>query len=507
MAHFQVRKLFLLVASWNILMPRVSSLADEVSVVFQGIDNATTLLLSDDGATLYVGARDEVLSLDVSQPGVMTVKRKTVWPPGPENINQCTERGKNEKVDCPNYIRVLQFLNGTHLYACGSHAFKPHSRLFDRETLEFLGSPKEVRGHCPFNPLKRSAAITVDGELYTATTSDYLEKKPSISRYLSKGRNDMTLDSHMSVLEEPTFIKSFFVPSERKVYFFFSEVGKEYTFTEKLTVSRVAQVCTDDVGGEYMLQKRWTTFAKAPLVCQPQRQLPFTVMQDIVALPPPENERADNTLFYGVFSSQWPSAAAASVVCAFQLSDVNAVFSGNYKTYKTETNQWLPQTDKALNIGKCGLLHENGKKLEYVRKTFLTDGKVQAVNRRLALVSADEDYCRIAVQRTKAANGRAYTVLFLLTESGFLHKAVLLGTGHRIIDKTQVFTPPQVMKSLLLSTAKGVVFVGSSEGVTQVPVSLLLQLLYLPGVRFETRPLLCLGHVSWDLCQCVHDCL
>lgn len=35
-----------------------------------------------------------------------------------------------------------------------------------------------------------------------------------------------------------------YVPSEEKVYFFFSEIGKEYDFIEKFTVSRVAQVCT-----------------------------------------------------------------------------------------------------------------------------------------------------------------------------------------------------------------------------------------------------------------------
>lgn len=29
------------------------------------------------------------------------------------------------KVDCPNFIRVLQFLNSTHMYACGTFAFSP----------------------------------------------------------------------------------------------------------------------------------------------------------------------------------------------------------------------------------------------------------------------------------------------------------------------------------------------------------------------------------------------
>ncbi len=35
-----------------------------------------------------------------------------------------------------------------------------------------------------------------------------------------------------------------YVPSEEKVYFFFSEIGKEFDFIDKFTVPRVAQVCT-----------------------------------------------------------------------------------------------------------------------------------------------------------------------------------------------------------------------------------------------------------------------
>ena len=36
----------------------------------------TTLLLSDDGSTLYVGAQDALLSLDVSQSDDISLKKK-----------------------------------------------------------------------------------------------------------------------------------------------------------------------------------------------------------------------------------------------------------------------------------------------------------------------------------------------------------------------------------------------------------------------------------------------
>lgn len=42
----------------------------------------------------------------------------------------------------------------------------------------------------------------------------------------------------------------------------------------------------------------------------------------------------------------------------------------------------------------------------------------------------------------------------LLSESGYLHKAVLLEKGAHIIEEIQVFKQPQPVKNLLLSIAK-----------------------------------------------------
>lgn len=60
-----------------------------------------------------------------------------------------------------------------------------------------------------------------------------------------------------------------------------------------------------DQGGERVLQRRWTTFLKAQLLCShPEDGFPFNVLQDIFVLTPAEL-RWRETLFYGVFTSQW----------------------------------------------------------------------------------------------------------------------------------------------------------------------------------------------------------
>uniref|UniRef100_A0A3Q2PKA8 Sema domain-containing protein n=1 Tax=Fundulus heteroclitus TaxID=8078 RepID=A0A3Q2PKA8_FUNHE len=88
------------------------------------VSNTTTLLLSQDGERLYVGARDAVLALDVSHKDTVLLRSKLDWSPSEKDLEECSMKGK-EMADCPNFIRVLQFLNSTHMYACGTFAFSP----------------------------------------------------------------------------------------------------------------------------------------------------------------------------------------------------------------------------------------------------------------------------------------------------------------------------------------------------------------------------------------------
>lgn len=46
-----------------------------------------------------------------------------------------------------------------------------------------------------------------------------------------------------SCVSEPTFVSSSLDPDGRKLYFFFSEVGKEFRFPDELRTARVAQIC------------------------------------------------------------------------------------------------------------------------------------------------------------------------------------------------------------------------------------------------------------------------
>nr|XP_046273937.1 semaphorin-4A [Scatophagus argus]XP_046273938.1 semaphorin-4A [Scatophagus argus] len=436
------------------------------------VSNTTTLLLGEDGNMLYVGARDAVLALDVGHKDAIILRNKLAWSPSEKDLEQCSMKGK-KRADCPNFIRVLQFLNTTHLYACGTFAFSPRCIYINSETLTTSLKPDEGRGRCPYDPYQRNTAVTVDGELYTGTVADYRGNRPVISRHLSDGtRVDLKLDDTLGWLEDPTFISSSFIPDEEKIYFFFSEVGREYEFIDKFIVSRVSQICVSDVGGQRTLQRRWTTFAKAQLLCQADNELPYNVIQDIDTLPPAEGAPADDTLFYGIFTSQWSVNSGQSAVCSFRLTDIKSVFSGNYKVLNRDTLQWSTRVqEKVANPGECGLHNASDNALRFVKENFLTDDSVRPVGRSLTLVSTEHNYSHLTVQRVQAFNKKDYTVLFLLTESGYIHKAVLLQSGAHIIEEVQVFEHPQPIKSLKLSVSKRMVYVGTSEGVVRVPTA------------------------------------
>ncbi|XP_063342218.1 semaphorin-4B-like [Pelmatolapia mariae] len=434
------------------------------------LHNTTALLLSRDSSTLYVGAQNTILSLDVNQSDVIRLNKKVQWSPSDKEIKDCTGKGKNVKNECPNFIHVLQPLNSTHLYTCGSYAYSPQEAYIDTQSFSIV-KKTSAKGRCPFSPFERSAVVIADGELFTATTTDFRGLKPQILRYFSKdGRPDVSLETSISLLEEPTFVSSSLDPAEGKLYFFFSEVGKEFSYVDELKTARVAQVCKDDVGGVRTLQKKWTSFTKATLLCQFENQLPFNILQDVFTLPPPEGGDTADTLFYGVFTTQWPRGPE-SAVCVFRLEDIKDVFKGSYRTFVTLTHQWSTQQETHSYLGTCGLGNSTDAVLGEVKKSFLTKNAVTPVGKGPVVVSLEQQYSRVAVMRARAANDTQYTILFLITESGFLHKVVLLDQGPWVIEEIQVFAQPQTVQSMVLSTSKGVLYVGTSEGVTAVPVA------------------------------------
>nr|XP_006113966.1 semaphorin-4A [Pelodiscus sinensis]XP_006113967.1 semaphorin-4A [Pelodiscus sinensis]XP_006113968.1 semaphorin-4A [Pelodiscus sinensis]XP_006113969.1 semaphorin-4A [Pelodiscus sinensis]XP_014424437.1 semaphorin-4A [Pelodiscus sinensis]XP_025035907.1 semaphorin-4A [Pelodiscus sinensis] len=454
----------------RVTFPRGDSRRILTSFSQDGVFNYDTFLLSEDEGTLYVGARDTILSLRVDSPGSMELTGLIKWQPFPGKKQECVFKKKSNLTECFNFLRIMVPVNKTHLYVCGTYAFSPDCSYISLQNFSLVPALQDGKGQCPFDPQHKHTYILVDGELYTGTMNNFQGNEPIISRTLGS-RALLKTDAFLRWLNvDAGFVASVNIPGDEKVYFFFEETAEEFDFLEKLTVSRVARVCKNDVGGEKVLQKKWTTFLKAQLTCSQPGHFPFNVIHHAFVLPQPEGD----AIFYGVFTSQWQMGEVGSTaVCAFSREAIERVFNGKYKELNKESSRWMTYNGDVASPrpGSCSVGSSVDKTLTFMKNHFLMDGKVEPMTKQPLLVKQNEKYTRIVVHQTQDVSGTVYNVMFLGTDRGFLHKAVVAASGAHIIEEIQLFKDPEPVQNLLFSPEKDILYVGHSKGVLQVPLA------------------------------------
>ncbi|KAM4690177.1 semaphorin-4A isoform 1-T3 [Rhinophrynus dorsalis] len=446
------------------------------------VQNYDQLLLSPDEEILYVGARDNVLSLSTKDPGTMRLLKQIAWPSKETFINNCISKAKSNETECFNFIRILLPINDTHLYTCGTNAFKPICTYIDLATFSMPNDSNgdiitfDGKGQSPFDPRHKHTAVIVDGELYTGTVNNFQGNEPIIFRNLGS-RTYLKTDASLGWLHsDASFVGSFNTAgssADSKVYFFFEETAREFDFFDKLTVSRVARVCKNDVGGDKVLQKKWTTFLKAQLTCSDPNDFPFNVLHHVALVHPEDPQRSS---FYGVFSSQWQvGGSSSSAVCSFKLNDIEKVFSGHYKEQNKDSSRWTTYTGPVSTPrpGSCSEEKFSDTVLNFMKDHFLMDGKVFPNGGQPLLIKQSVRYVRIAIDSVQAVSRQHYTVMFLGTDQGSIHKSVLVKNGREshIIEELQLMPTPEPIQNILLAPRKGVLYVGYSGGILQVPLA------------------------------------
>lgn len=453
-----------------------------------GIFNYTTLLLSEDRDALYVGAREAIFEL--SKRNISQRNNKAAWTVEEQPMQKCVLKGKSKERECLNYIRVLQFADEDRLYVCGTYAFTPLCDFLNLEDFSLTGHPEDGRGRCSFDPYQSFTTVMVDGELYTGTTYNFLGSEPIISRH-SRPQSLLRTEYSTSWLNEPSFVYADVIREGRykadgeddKIYYFFTEVSVEYEFFGKLLIPRVARVCKGDLGGQRTLQKKWTSFLKAKLVCSmPELNFVFNVVHDVFIL-----KGADwrDTVIYGVFTSQWGNVGL-SAVCAYNLTTVENVFSrGKYMqkaTVEQSHTKWVryngmtpsPRPGACINNkmrqeGIDGSLHLPDKTLQFVKDHPLLEDPVMPIGNGPRLIIKDVNYTQIVVDRVHALDGNIYDIIFTGTDTGILHKSVVYEGDVHIIEEIQLLKNSEPIKNLLLSSETQSIYVGSDSGVVQSP--------------------------------------
>uniref|UniRef100_A0A8C1AMJ3 Sema domain-containing protein n=1 Tax=Cyprinus carpio carpio TaxID=630221 RepID=A0A8C1AMJ3_CYPCA len=457
--------------------------------------NYTSLLLSKEDNMLYVGARETLFALNITDISRTQLHRNVSITPQRKR-EECSFKGKDLQTDCFNYIKILLRVNSTHLYVCGTYAFSPICAYINTSDFSLVRNEmgeivvEDGRGRCPFNPEYKSTAIMADGELYAGTVSNFQGNEPIIYKSLGQG-TALKTENSLNWLQDPAFVGSAYIQEslpkgnivgdDDKIYFFFSEAGKEFDFFDNTIVSRIARVCKGDKGGERVLQKKWTTFLKAQLLCSlPDDGFPFNIIQDMFVLTP-SKEAWKSTVFYGVFTSQWyKGASGSSAVCAFTMDQVEEAFNGRYREVNRETQQWytynhpIPEprpgaciTNTARAQGISSSLHMPDKVLNFVKDHFLMDSMIRS---QPLLLKRNVRYTQLAVHRVQALH-KTYDVLFIGTDDGRIHKAINVKDKMYIIEELVIFPEPQSVQHIELDDEKGLLFVSSYSGLVEIPLA------------------------------------
>ncbi|KAM8914388.1 semaphorin-3D isoform 2-T2 [Spinachia spinachia] len=456
------------------------------------------LLLDEDGEWLLVGGKDHVYLL--SADGSDLKAHKVHWPASAEHVQRCQLAGKSLETDCANFVRLLQPLNKTHVYACGTGAFHPqcaclHLGRAAQETLSILSHTVESgRGKCPFSPTQPFAARLTDGELYAGTAMDFMGVNAAIFRSPVRGSSHShirTEANDQNWLNEPDFVGSFSIPDthspdDDKIYFFFRERAAEADQWDQRVYSRVARVCKNDVGGKRSLINRWTTFLKARLVCSVPGpsgvDTQFDQLEDIYVL---ETKDPQNPTVYGVFSTS-SSVFPGSAVCAYSMASIRAAFNGPFAHKEGPDYRWVEYKGRIPypRPGTCpsetyDALHKSTQDfpdelVSFMRQHQLMWEAVMPLGGRpvLTRVNAASALKKVVVDRVEAEDG-PYDVLHLGTDDGKVLKALSfvkdsLDTAEIILEELTIFKSPTPILSMQLSTKRQLLFVSSEEGVAQL---------------------------------------
>uniref|UniRef100_A0A8C2FJV3 Sema domain, immunoglobulin domain (Ig), short basic domain, secreted, (semaphorin) 3Gb n=1 Tax=Cyprinus carpio TaxID=7962 RepID=A0A8C2FJV3_CYPCA len=429
------------------------------------------LHMDQDQGRLYLGSREYLVSLDMQN-----VNKEPLIIHWPATVHF---------YKCANFVRLIEPWNRTHLYTCGTGAYKPICTFINRgwRAEEYLfrlvpGYVDSGKGKSPYDPRQENAAALINGNLYAGVHVDFMGTDPAIFRTLGDRPAVRTEQYDSRWLNEPVFIKIQKIPdsaekNDDKLYFLFREKSLDTSGGSAPSVlARVGRVCLNDDGGQRSLVNKWTTFLKARLVCSvigaDGVETYFDELRDVF-IQRTHDER--NPIVYAVFSTAG-SVFKGSAVCVYSMADIRNVFNGPFSHKHGHNYQWTPYTGKIPypRPGTCpgGTftpdLHTtkafSDEAVNFVRAHPLMYQPIYPIHKRPLVVRTGVDYrfTTIAVDLVDAVDGR-YEVLFLGTDRGTVQKVIVLPkdistTEELVLEEVEVF--------------KQQLYVSSERGLTQV---------------------------------------
>uniref|UniRef100_A0A671R2R3 Semaphorin-6A-like n=1 Tax=Sinocyclocheilus anshuiensis TaxID=1608454 RepID=A0A671R2R3_9TELE len=383
--------------------------------------------------TLYVAARDHIYTVDIETANAEEIffSKKLTWKSRQADVDTCRMKGKH-KDECHNFIKVLLQQSDDSLFVCGTNAFNPSCRTYKMDSLDAVGDEISGMARCPYDAKHANVALFADGKLYSATVTDFLAIDAVIYRSLGDSATLRTVKHDSKWLKEPYFIQA--VNYGEFIYFFFREIAMEYNSMGKVVFPRVARVCKNDRGGsQRVLEKQWTSFLKTRLNCSipGDSHFYFNILQavtDVIHI-------SGRDVVMATFSTPYNSIPG-SAVCAYDMAEISAAFTGRFKEQKSPDSTWTPVPEEKVPRPRPGVCagSSSGEKfkvsnefpdetLNFIKLHPLMDEAVPSIANRPWFLKTMVRYrlTRIAVDNA-AGPHRNHTVVFLGSERGIVLK-------------------------------------------------------------------------------------
>uniref|UniRef100_A0A8C2JVV9 Sema domain, immunoglobulin domain (Ig), short basic domain, secreted, (semaphorin) 3Ga n=1 Tax=Cyprinus carpio TaxID=7962 RepID=A0A8C2JVV9_CYPCA len=403
------------------------------------------LHVDPDQGRLYLGSREYLVSLDMQN-----INKEPLiihWPAPAQRKGECQMTGKGRHGECANFVRLIEPWNRTHLYTCGTGAYKPICTFINRgwkaEDYLFRLVPGYVdsgKGKCSYDPNQENVAALINGNLYAGVPVDFMSTDPGIFRTMGSRPAVRSEQYDSKWLNEPVFVHMKQIPdssekNDDKLYFFFREKSLDSGSVNK----QLFVLLQNDEGGQKSLVNKWTTFLKARLVCSVMGddgvETFFDELRDMF-IQPTQDER--NPVVYGVFSTSG-SVFKGSAVCVYSMADIRNVFNGPFAHKHGHNYQWTTYTGKipyprpgtcpggTFTPGLQSTKEFSDEAVNFIRAHPLMYHPVYPIHKRPLVVRSGVDYrfTTIAVDQVDAVDGR-YEVLFLGTDSGTVQKVIVL---------------------------------------------------------------------------------
>uniref|UniRef100_A0A672KVR5 Semaphorin-3aa-like n=1 Tax=Sinocyclocheilus grahami TaxID=75366 RepID=A0A672KVR5_SINGR len=470
-------------------------------VTFTGLANSSgydTFLMDEERGRLLVGAEDHVFSFDLVN--INRDVKQIAWPATPSKRDECKWAGKDLGKECSNFVRVLQPYNQTHIYICGTGAFHPicsyleigkraEDNIFRLDANYF----ENGRGKSPYDPKMQSSSLLIDGELYSGISADFMGRDFAIFRTLGSHHPIRTEQHDSRWLNEPRFLGIHLIPEsdnpeDDKIFLFFKENAMDGEHTGKATISRIGQLCKNDMGGHRSLVNKWTTFLKAKLTCSVPGlsgiDTHFDELQDVFLMSAKDPK---NPVIYAVFTTS-SNIFRGSAICMYSMADIRRVFLGPYAHRDGPNYQWVPFQGRVPypRPGTCPSKTFGGfdstkdlpdDVITFARLHPAMNNPVQPMGGKPIVVRTNVEYqfTQLVVDRVEAEDGQ-YDVMFIGTDLGTVLKVVTIpreswhDLEEVVLEEMTVFREPTPITAMELSTKQQQLYLGSDLGISQMPL-------------------------------------